>query len=258
MDEFVKLKVFMIIGAFFLFYNMEWLFPKAQNPYKLRDNLFRQCKNLLLFLLNSFLSPLIILPITLYAASHSLEWRPEWWHSLSLPLKLLINWLMLDFFIYWWHRANHEIAFLWRFHRTHHLDEFLDSTSAVRFHFGEVILSACVRGLFIMMMDIDLISVIFFETTLLIASIFQHSNVKLPRTLEYYLNFILVTPQWHWMHHHARQEDTDSHYGNGLTIWDRLFKSRAVNQRNETMKIGVQGDKDKNFIELLKNPFVKK
>jgi hypothetical protein len=41
-----------------------------------------------------------------------------------------------------WHRLNHRIPFLWRFHRTHHSDSRLDVTTASRFHVGEIVLSS--------------------------------------------------------------------------------------------------------------------
>jgi sterol desaturase/sphingolipid hydroxylase (fatty acid hydroxylase superfamily) len=73
------------------------------------------------------------------------------WAGFALDL------VTLDLWIYWWHRANHELPFLWRFHEIHHLDEFLDTTSAVRFHFGEVLLSTCVRAPLIILLGIPLV-----------------------------------------------------------------------------------------------------
>ena len=49
--------------------------------------------------------------------------------------------MLFDFWMYTWHRANHAIPFLWRFHRVHHADPHLDATTGVRFHTIEVLLS---------------------------------------------------------------------------------------------------------------------
>ena len=140
---------------------------------------------------------------------------------------LVFDLLVLDFWIYWWHRANHRVPFLWRFHEVHHLDQFLDVTTAVRFHLGEVLLSAIVRGAIIIILAVPSMSVVIFETALLLATMFHHSNMKLPAGLERALSWLVVTPSTHWVHHHALRRDTDSNYATVLSIWDKLFASRS-------------------------------
>lgn len=120
--------------------------------------------------------------------------------------------MLLDGWIYWWHRANHEVRFLWRFHQVHHLDSFLDTTSALRFHAGEVLLSALVRGGVIFVVAVPFAHVVAFETLVVLAAIFHHSNVSLPDRLEQVLCLVIVTPSIHWVHHHASRADTDSNY----------------------------------------------
>ena len=107
--------------------------------------------------------------------------------------------------IYWWHRANHELPFLWRFHAVHHYDELLDTSSAVRFHFGEVALSALARAGVIVLLDLPLASVVLFEGLVLMAAIFHHSDARLPPAIERPLSRVIVTPSIHWVHHHARR-----------------------------------------------------
>ena len=117
--------------------------PTEQSAVSRAGGAMRLLRNGALWLLNSGLSPLLVVPLTAWAASVSLDWRPPWWSGWG---GLLLDLLLLDFLIYWWHRANHELPFLWRFHEVHHRDEFLDATSAVRFHFGEILLSALARA----------------------------------------------------------------------------------------------------------------
>lgn len=212
--------------------------------------------NLLLWFCNSLLSPLIILPVTLYAINYGVSWRSDWpgtwigsWGGLLLDL------LVLDLWIYWWHRANHRIPLLWRFHRVHHLDHWLDVTSSVRFHFGEVILSALVRAVVIVCLGIPLLSVIIFETLVLMNAGFHHSNVRLPSRLEQLLSKLIITPSIHWMHHHVVQQDTDSNYGVLFSFWDRLFGSQSKNKRTADMEIGLEHSKDMNLLKLIILPF---
>lgn len=226
--------------------------PKASSPVQGKRAWARLGRNLGSFAILGVLSPLIVVPITVFAASYSFDWRPQWWGNWQ---GLLLDLLILDLFIYWWHRLNHEFPVLWRFHAIHHLDEFLDTTTAVRFHFGEVILSALVRGCFIVAAGLPLISVLVFEGLVLMSSIFQHSNIKIPDILDKALSYIIVTPGWHWMHHHARRIDTDSNYSNTLTIWDRLFGSACPHKRDLKMPIGVEGQGEESFMHLQTRPF---
>lgn len=236
---------------------LEWLFPKARplaaaGLRTLADKTWRVLKNASLLLISAGLSPLVVIPLSALASTHALGWRPDWWSGWQ---GLVIDLLILDFWIYWWHRANHEIPFLWRFHEVHHLDEFLDASSAFRFHFGEVMLSAVVRAVVIWLMDIPLASVVIFETMVLSMALFHHSNVNLPDWLEKPLSKIIVTPSIHWVHHHAIRADTDSNYANTLSIWDIVFGSRSKTKRWNEMPIGVQTLHDEGLLGLLTRPF---
>ncbi len=213
--------------------------------------LARLARNLALAAINFLLSPLVILPLTALAAGHALAWRPVWWQGWP---GLALDLLLLDFLIYWWHRANHQWPPLWRFHLVHHLDRTLDSTSALRFHFGEVLISAAARAGAILLLGFPLLSIIAFETLLLIATIFHHSNLRLPRRLEAALSRLVITPSIHWVHHHRRRIDTDSNYGTVFSFWDRLFASRSRAQRSPEMEIGVEGAEELALPGLLLRP----
>jgi sterol desaturase/sphingolipid hydroxylase (fatty acid hydroxylase superfamily) len=216
-------------------------------------------RNLALWLVNTVLSPLVVLPLTVWAAGQgmsegglNLGLRPAWWSGAG---GLVADLLLLDFLIYWWHRANHRAPFLWRFHAVHHLDGFLDTTSALRFHFGEVLLSALARAAVIVAFGIPLASVLAFEALLLVATIFHHSNLRLPAPLERGLAAVIVTPSIHWVHHHARRRDTDANYATILSLWDPLFGSRSTTARGPDMKIGVEGQGEESLAALLSRPF---
>ena len=255
-DDLALGKAGAVLAWLVLFFTWERMSPAARPPGPLPGEagggLQRLLRNAGLWLGNTLLSRFIILPVTLLAASYSLGWRPEEWQG---GWSLVVDILILDLLIYWWHRANHEFPFLWRFHQVHHLDRRLDSTSAVRFHFGEVLLSAAFRCIVVVLLDIPFAAIILHETVVLIAAIFQHSNVRLPKGLERALGWVIITPGIHWIHHHAVRHDTDSNYGTLLSLWDRLFGSLSPTQRHPEMPIGVEYDKERSLGELLLLPF---
>jgi len=170
-------------------------------------------------------------------------------------IGLIFDIILLDLFIFWWHRTVHIIPFFWRFHEVHHLDEHLDTTSAIRFHFGEVLFSVLARAIVIIIFAIPFSSIVVFEAMVLVFTLFHHSNVKLPHRLENTISKLIVTPSIHWVHHHAIRKDADSNYGTIFSFWDRIFYTNSLTKRKSAMKIGVEGKKDKKFLELLISPF---
>ena len=208
-------------------------------------------RNFGFFILNAALSTLFVLPVTIWAAFHA-PWSrpalvPDWaW----LPLDIVL----LDFWIYWWHRANHEWPFLWRFHEVHHRDRHLDATTALRFHFGEVALSAAVRAAVIMAFAIPLTSVVVFEILVLVASVFHHANWRIPPAVERRLARLIITPSRHWVHHHRVRADTDSTYGTIFSFWDRWFATTTATERRLLMPLGVEGKEELPLIALIKQP----
>jgi sterol desaturase/sphingolipid hydroxylase (fatty acid hydroxylase superfamily) len=232
----------LVFGALITLLLLERIFPVVT----LRENFARLGRNFSLTTLNVVLSPVLVIPLTQLASAWTLPWRPE---------SLVVDLLLLDCWIYIWHRMNHVIPFLWRFHEVHHLDETLDASSGLRFHFGEVLLSAMARALVMIVLAIPLRHVVIFEVLLALAALFHHSNIRLPGWLERPLSYLIVTPSIHWVHHHAVRRDTDSNYSTVLSIWDRIFGSRSPTARDPTMKIGVEHQVDVPLVRLILRPF---
>jgi sterol desaturase/sphingolipid hydroxylase (fatty acid hydroxylase superfamily) len=257
-EALLSFKTVLVGGFLVLFLLYERVRPAVEHPLLVRFRgasraaWRRIVRNAGLFSINLLVSPLIVLPITVWAEQFTTGLRPPWlsgWTGVAFDL------VVLDFWIYWWHRANHEIPLLWRFHQVHHFDELLDSTTALRFHFGEVVLSALVRALVIIVLDIHLSSVLLFEALVLMSAIFHHSDARLAPRLEQALARVIITPSIHWVHHHAVRADTDSNYGTIFSFWDPLFRSRSLTKRWPTMPIGVEGRRDRPLLRLIVTPF---
>lgn len=247
----VAAKAIVVAGWFAAFFAAERLHPADERALAVGGSLGRLSRNAVLWIINIAISFLVVVPVTAWASGHSF-WRPFWWQGVA---GLALDVLALDFWLYWWHRANHEIPFLWRFHSVHHLDETLDTTTAVRFHFGEVLLSAFARALVIFVVGFPLGSVLFYEALILLAALFHHSNLKLPPDFERALSRVIITPSIHWVHHHAVRIDTDSNYGTVFSFWDPMFRSKSRTARTLGMPIGVEGHREENLAALLLHPF---
>jgi sterol desaturase/sphingolipid hydroxylase (fatty acid hydroxylase superfamily) len=121
-----------------------------------------------------------------------------------------------------------------------------------------VLLSALVRAGAIAVLGLPVLSVLAFETLLLAATIFHHSNLRLPAGLERRLARVVITPSIHWVHHHRTRRDTDSNYGTVFSFWDGLFGSRSPTRRTPAMTIGVEGQPERPFLSLLARPFARR
>ena len=106
------------------------------------------------------------------------------WVELPAALELMIGFALVDLSFYYWHVANHKIPFLWRFHNVHHIDPDLDVSTAFRFHFGEVVLSAGLRVLQIVLLGISPLTFATYEIVFQINTLVQHSNIRQPRAVE--------------------------------------------------------------------------
>lgn len=168
--------------------------------------------------------------------------------------------LLLDYGNYLWHLLNHKWNFLWRFHNVHHIDLDLDVTTAVRFHFGEILLSVIFRGGAILLIGPPYLLVLVYEIIFEGANLFHHSNWKLPFKTEKALSLMIVTPRMHGVHHSIVKRETDSNYSIIFNFWDRIHRTIRLNIPQHQINIGVPSYRDpgeQNFWKLLLMPFKK-
>ncbi len=180
--------------------------------------------------------------------------------SIPYPLKFALSIVLLDLMIYFQHRLFHWSPWLWRLHAVHHTDLDLDASSGVRFHPGEIVLSALIKIAGAALLGAHFLAVAVFEIILFSTSIFNHSNIALPGFLDAGLRLITVTPDMHRVHHSPDRDETDSNFGFNLPWWDRLFGTYRAQPRepHETMALGLAGARDPDklgLFALLARPF---
>ncbi len=159
------------------------------------------------------------------------------WHPV---VEGVLGALLLDWTFYWWHRANHRVPLLWRFHAMHHADPDCGVSTALRFHIGELALSAAVRIAQIALIGIALDAYLIYESIFQAAVLFHHANWRLGARLERVLQVVLVTPAIHGSHHSEQRHEGDANYGVVLSCWDRLHRSLSIANQS-TVRIGLPG-----------------
>lgn len=178
--------------------------------------------------------------------------------EMPVVLATILAVLLLDYAMYFWHWLNHRVPFLWRFHHVHHTDLDLDVSTAFRFHFGEMLFSVVVRAIQVIAVGASPAAALIYEIVLEASTEFHHSNLRLPLKLERVLNWLIVTPRAHGIHHSIVSRETNSNYSNFLLLWDRLHRTLRLNVPQEKIVVGVPDYRDAselNVVSLLMMPF---
>lgn len=149
--------------------------------------------------------------------------------------------VLMDLSFYGWHRLNHEVQVLWRFHSVHHADPDMDATTSFRFHFGEIAYSSAFRALQVAVIGMSLEAYVLYEAVSQGCTLFHHSNLRLPLGLECVLNLVIVTPRMHGVHHSNIVAETNSNYSVVFRWWDVLGQSLRLNVPQCDVIIGASG-----------------
>ncbi len=172
--------------------------------------------------------------------------------------------LLLDMLIYWQHRLFHTVPMLWRFHKMHHADSHVDTTTGLRFHPVEIAMSLGIKAAAVVMLGVPAIAIVIFEVALNGFALFNHANIRLPQKWDDRIGLVLITQRLHRIHHSQAKSESNSNYGFSVSWWDRLFNSftpRAAFS-DETLPIGQKDvpatKKNASIIAFLQQPFKKR
>jgi len=161
------------------------------------------------------------------------------WLKLDGTAELVLSLVLLDGFSYLWHRLNHDIKFLWRFHQIHHADTQMDVTTSLRFHPGEFLLSEGMKAIWILLLGPSLGVFLLFEILISMAAQFHHSNIDLGAKADKGLRAIFVTPRFHTAHHTVTPYSRNGNYSTLLSVWDRVFQSYHVPEKENLSYLGL-------------------
>ena len=173
--------------------------------------------------------------------------------------RTILSVVLLDYGLYLWHVLTHKVQFLWRFHLIHHIDLDMDASTAMRFHFGEMLLSVPWRVAQVWVVGASPLALSIWQTLLLVSILFHHSNVKLPLPAERWLRLLIVTPRLHAIHHRPEQSCLDSNWSSGLACWDFLHRTHCWREdRDDSIGVpGYESPEDVTLAKCVTLPFAK-
>ncbi len=178
--------------------------------------------NLALGLLNAGLTSLTVVVLL------SWIWQQTAWQGYLLALlwpwlRFSLSFLLLDAYMYAWHRLMHTSAWGWQLHQVHHSDRAMNTSTAYRFHAIEVLLSNLPKLFLIWLFGVTPTHLLIYEVIFAAELIFHHSNWALPLQFDRILSYVIVTPNYHRAHHARFLSGMRSNYASLLTIWDIFF-----------------------------------
>jgi sterol desaturase/sphingolipid hydroxylase (fatty acid hydroxylase superfamily) len=178
--------------------------------------------------------------------------------GLAGPVRFGLALVLLDGWMYVWHRANHSIPLLWRFHRMHHSDPHMDVTTATRFHLGEHVGAAVLRLGLIPLLGFEVWQLVVYDMLVIAITQFHHADISIG-PWDRWLRWLIVTPYLHKVHHSDWRPETDSNYSTVLSVWDRLFGSFQMRSDPKTLVFGLNEFTDSGWQSwwgMMKTPFV--
>jgi sterol desaturase/sphingolipid hydroxylase (fatty acid hydroxylase superfamily) len=177
------------------------------------------------------------------AATAALSFRPTGLLArLGWPLWLdiVVGIVVLDFSVgYASHRTMHAWPAMWRFHRVHHSDAFVDITTTFRTHPVETAWRFLFAIVPIWLLGIPAQAVVIQRLLQATNGVIEHGNIRLWPPLDRVLSLVWVTPNVHKIHHSREMSETNSNYANLLTIYDRLLGTYTPSARAEAVVYGL-------------------
>lgn len=154
----------------------------------------------------------------------------------SHPMTWITALLLYDFCYYWVHRTGHEINIFWASHVVHHSSEEFNLSTALR----QSSTGFLFRWIFYIPLALLGFPVKVFIIVGLIDFVYQYwVHTKLIGRLGW-LEYVVVTPSNHRVHHGQNDYCMDKNYGGIFSFWDRIFGTYADEREDEAPVYGVR------------------
>jgi sterol desaturase/sphingolipid hydroxylase (fatty acid hydroxylase superfamily) len=178
-----------IVGTFFGFAALERILP----GYRYTERPLWVLRGVGWFAVAFLVGSIVPMWTDAWLAEHALMDLSGWGLWGVLPAALAYQLIG-----YFWHRAMHEVPFLWRLHQTHHASERIDMWSALRFHpldiAGWTVITS-VSAIFLFGISLEAALLHAFLANAM--AWFGHTNIRTPR----WLGYIIARPENHALHH---------------------------------------------------------
>lgn len=223
-----------------------WLIESAVPLFRFKYNKWRHAGINIFFTLTTIVVNFLLAFILVKAS----QWSTEngvgilQWVTLPLWAQVVGGLLVLDLIGAWLaHWVEHQVWWLWQFHVVHHSDTYVDTTTANRHHPGESVIRFLFTTVAVVITGAPMWLVFMYQSLSVVLSQFNHANINLPTWADRALNWLIVTPNMHHVHHHYVLPLSNTNYGNIFSIWDRVFGT-YVEEKGQNLIYGVDTHPD--------------
>jgi len=157
--------------------------------------------------------------------------------------------MVLDALAYGQHRLLHRFDVLWRFHAVHHSDPEVDITTTFRHHPVEAIFNGALIGGVVLVIGFSPAEIAAYTWVSFVVELLAHANLALPSWFAAILGRLIVTPEFHHLHHSRAKTQANANFGQAFSIWDTLFgtaRTRSPEDRRR-LEFGLDEFRDLKF-----------
>lgn len=177
-----------------------------------------------------------------------------WPHHWPVGLQAILMLLTADLLRYWLHRAAHRHPLLWRFHAVHHSPAKLYRFNVGRFHPLEKALQLLLDTVPFVLLGVSESVIALYFVFYAINGFFQHSNIQLKHGV---LNYVISSAELHRWHHSRCLAESNTNFGNNLSVWDLAFGTWYLPRDREVSEVGlINRAYPLGFADQLKTPFI--
>ena len=143
--------------------------------------------------------------------------------GLPSTMRLVVAIIGLDALAYAQHRLLHRVDILWRFHAVHHSDPEVDVTTTFRHHPVEAIFNGALIGGVVLAIGFSPAEITAYTWVSFVVELVAHANLALPSWFGAIFGRLIVTPEFHRLHHSRAKAEANANFGQAFSIWDTLF-----------------------------------
>jgi sterol desaturase/sphingolipid hydroxylase (fatty acid hydroxylase superfamily) len=176
------------------------------------------------------------------------------WYIAGFVASLTVS---RDWSFYWYHRALHSNKYLWELHKVHHsaermvgfTDQRVHPVDDLLYYIWDGLLTGVVYGIWLLVIAPPVSVTVFGVSVILLINILSFGYLHhMPYKLSLgWLNYLLVAPHYHQLHHSVHPKHYNSNFGSTLIVWDLLFGTVCVPGPGEDFTYGLQGDEAKDY-----------
>lgn len=169
-----------------------------------------------------------------------------------------------DLSYYLYHRMQHAVPILWELHKVHHSAQVMIGVTKDRVHPIDEIMNRWWDGLlpglcfgiwlFFALDPVEItvfgLNVYMLRNTILMMDFVRHTHLKL--SYGRHLNAVLLSPHYHQLHHSIAEWHWDKNFGLTLSIWDRLFGTLVIPEKDEDFSFGLTDGEHDEYQSLYK------